>query len=295
MPESARQYLEPILAFHRMRVEADTQRRNFESTLKDALNGVNKMNSSPKREFNFSKALNAKKEIGIIAEIKRRSPSKGDLRKELTSAELISLAKDFEQAGAIGISVLTDEKHFGGSLDDLRSVVGETNLPVLRKDFILSGLDVVDAFEAGASAILIIMAAFAESENSQVETLLGVAFQLGLDVFCEVHTVEELERAALLQANHFQTNPNSNPNSNQCILVNQRNLHTFEEYPNRAVELAQHFSVVLPEKYCAIAASCINSAGAVQEVAASGYSAVLVGEHLMKSLDPGAALKELLS
>ncbi len=288
-----RPYFDEIVAFHRKRAIADMENRNFEELFELA-----KEKAKPEKSFQFNKALKFEKgthtlndgvrnpDIKIIAEIKRQSPSKGDFGvtnkagEAKNSSELAELAKDFEMAGASAISVLTDEEFFKGSLNDLKAVEGDTTLPILRKDFTMSGLDIVDAFNAGASAVLLIVAAL---DYPEIINLAQIASRLGLDSIIEAHNKNEVRKTLALR--------DTLPIGEFCVVVNQRDLKTFEEYPDRALELA----IQIHNDVISIAASCINSGKAVREIADAGYNAVLVGEHLMKADDPPAALKSLLS
>ena len=260
-------YLDEIIAWHRKRVK-DEAAENLEIKAKDR-----------EDSFSFSKAL---KDFGIIAEIKRRSPSKGDFQADINPA---SVARDFETGGASCISVLTDEEFFGGSLKDLEEVKQAVNIPILRKDFTLSSQDVVRAAKSGADAVLLIMAALADPE---VREFYLKAAELGLDTLFEIHTAKELER--VLEIYETENEAFKSVHIPLCILVNQRNLKTFEEDPERAIKLASS----LPDEAVKIAASAISSQKAVGEIKEAGYQGVLIGEYLMLSDDPVKRLREIL-
>lgn len=209
--------------------------------------------------------------VSVIAEIKRRSPSKGDLNIDLEPA---SLAKAYELNGASCISILTDEKYFSGSLSDLELVKESVNIPILRKDFTVCANDVLDTRLHGADAVLLIVSALSQQELADLH---GFALEVGLDVLVEVHDEAELERAKAVGAD--------------LVGVNQRNLSTFEVDPGKAVSMAKLFDASVVK----VCESGIFKPGQMRELAQAGYEAVLVGETLVKSSDPGMTLRELLS
>ncbi len=209
--------------------------------------------------------------VAAIAEVKRRSPSKGPLAPDLVPA---SLAKAYEQGGAACLSVLTDTEFFGGSPDDLREARRAVGLPVLRKDFTVCVADLCDARVMGADAVLLIVSALAQRE---LQELFETASQLGLDALVEVHDEAEAERALACGA--------------RLVGVNQRDLSTFEVDTDRAVRVA----AALPADVVRVAESGIASARDVRRLAGAGFDAVLVGEALVRSPDPGAALAALLA
>lgn len=207
--------------------------------------------------------------MSVIAEIKRRSPSKGDIRVDLEPAKL---AMQYQAGSATCISVLTDEPHFGGSASDLVSAREAVSVPVLRKDFTVDDRDLMDAAVMGADAVLLIVAALTDDE---LQRFVVVAGELGLAALVEVHDEVELRRA--LDA------------GSTLIGVNQRDLRTFEVDVRRAERLAS----LLPSSVVAVAESGIAGSADAQRCAEAGYRAVLVGEHLVRSLDPVVALDEL--
>lgn len=275
-------YLEEISAWHRVRA-ADEMTSALESgTLIDRVMDSGPADSEQGGPLPFSSALS---DFGIIAEIKRKSPSKGELNPDLDPAQL---ARDLADGGAACLSVLTDGKFFGGSLEDLKSAKESVpDLPVLRKDFTFCVLDIINAAEAGADAVLLIMAALEDSEASELY-LQGA--KCGVDVLFEIHTEQELERVlSVYEAVAAADSPFVLPPL--CIMVNQRNLKTFEEHPGKAMELLP----ALPKDAVKIAASGIQSAGTIKELKDAGYNGVLVGEYLMTSDDPANTLKKTLT
>jgi indole-3-glycerol phosphate synthase len=253
-------YLDRILEHHRARAVADT--RSVERLLEAA------RAMAPARGFRA--ALDGRDALGVIAEIKRRSPSKGDLNADLDPA---ALATVYERGGAACLSVLTDEVHFGGSVADLQAARAACALPVLRKDFTVGELDVLDARIMGADCVLLIAAALDPGELTALHTL---AVDVGLDVLVEIHDEAELEHALAADAN--------------LIGVNQRDLVTFQVDHDRAVRMAG----VIPDHAVKVAESGVRNGDDARSLRLAGYDAVLVGETLVTSDDPGAAIVELV-
>ena len=252
-------YLDTIVAAHRAAAARD------ERWLDDLLDEARAC--PPPR--GFGAALRAGSTVRVIAEIKRRSPSKGDLNPGLDPA---TVAASYERGGAACLSVLTDEEFFGGSAGDLRAARAACGLPVLRKDFTVDARDVADARCMGADAILLIAAALSDAE---LRSFLDLAAELDLDVLVEVHDERELERAAGAGAT--------------IIGVNQRDLSTFEIDRELAVKLAPR----MPDGAIAVAESGIRGVDDARTVASAGYHAVLVGESVVTSGDQQAAVAAL--
>ncbi len=221
----------------------------------------------------FARALRARTQgegLAIIAELKKASPSKGLIRAQFDVAEL---ARGLEACGAAVLSVLTDERFFQGSLENLRRASAAVEIPCLRKDFIVDEFQVLEARANGADAILLIVAALIDAE---LKTLRASAREFGLDVLCEVHDAEELERALALEC--------------ECVGVNSRDLKTFDVSLDRACELA----AMLPSGAVKVAESGIRTAADMERLRVAGYEAFLIGESLMREAEPGEALRELL-
>ncbi len=252
-------YLDKILAAHREAARAD--RRDLSRLLAEA------GRCPPPRGFNA--ALKAGPAVAVIAEIKRRSPSKGMLAPDLDPA---LLAKAYAGAGAACVSVLTDAEFFGGSADDLAAARSAMDLPVLRKDFTVSTADVCDTRLMGADAVLLIVAALSPGELAE---LLGTARHLGLDALVEVHDEAGAEVALGAGA--------------EAIGVNQRDLVTFEVDTRRAVRVAGS----LPGHVVRVAESGVRHRDDVKRLADAGFDAVLVGEALVTAPGPGEALAAL--
>lgn len=252
-------YLDGILAYHRRRAAAD--RRPLDPLAEAAAA------QPPARPF--AAAIGAPG-LAVIAEIKRRSPSLGRITDDLDPA---AAAVEYERGGAACLSVLTDREHFGGSPADLAAAREATRLPVLRKDFAVSPADICDARLMGADAVLLIAAALAPEELGRLSRL---ASELGIATLVEVHDEAEIEAAACAGAS--------------AVGVNQRNLATFEVDPARAERLRP----LLPPGMPAVAESGIKGALDAARIAAAGYDAVLVGEHLVRAADRRAAVGDLV-
>jgi indole-3-glycerol phosphate synthase len=209
--------------------------------------------------------------LNIIAEVKRASPSKGLIRADV---EPSSLALAYEAGGAAAVSVLTEEERFQGSLDDLRAVRAAVTIPLLRKDFIFDEFQLYEAAEAGADALLLIVAALDDEMLLRLRRL--TEDNLGMDALVEVHTSEELRRALASGAS--------------IIGVNNRNLQTFEVSLDVSAQLAQE----MPQDVTSISESGLRTGADLNNLRALGYDGFLIGESLMRAQDPGQALRELL-
>jgi len=220
----------------------------------------------------FRRALESKSREGVavIAELKKASPSKGLIRAEFRPAEL---ARELEAAGAAALSVLTDEEFFQGSLGNLREASAAVSIPCLRKDFIVDEFQLLEARANAADAVLLIVAVLSPDELSSLA--VGVR-RLGLDVLCEAHDGEELQRALDVGCD--------------LIGVNTRDLRTFKVDLETALVLAEK----IPAGVVRVAESGIHSAEDVSRLRAAGYDAFLVGESLMRAASPGDALRELM-
>ncbi len=254
-------YLDRILDHHRAIASADT--RPLPPLIERAM-----AMPTPR---GFAAALLATGPLHVISEVKRRSPSKGDLAIDLDPAEL---AAAYERGGASCLSVLTDEEFFGGSADDLQRARAACSLPVLRKDFTVSLHDVCDARLMGADCVLLIAAALDSTLLSQMHSL---AEQIGLDVLVEIHDQAELEVAHAAGAS--------------MIGVNQRDLVTFQVDHERALRMA----AAIPEDMVKVAESGVRGAVDAAALHDAGYHAVLVGETLVTSADPAATIRSLRS
>jgi len=206
----------------------------------------------------------------VIAECKRRSPSKGVLREPY---DAVAIARGYAAAGAAAISVLTNERFFGGSLDDLRAVRAAVSVPVLRKDFVIDAYQLEEARAAGADAVLLIVAALAEN---RLRELHEAALALGLDVLTEVHDEQELEVALGIGA--------------AIVGINNRNLRTFVTDLATSERLARR----VPPGIILVAESGLKGGTDIARLARAGIGAFLVGEAFMTAAEPGAALAAML-
>jgi indole-3-glycerol phosphate synthase len=214
--------------------------------------------------------------VSIIAEVKRASPSKGPIAAGIVAADV---ARDYIAGGAAAISVLTDERFFDGSLDDLTAVAGvahgtETAHPVLRKDFVVDAYQIAEARAVGADAVLLIVAAL---DDSELADLYASAAEYGMDALVEVHDERELERALAVGAT--------------LLGINSRDLRSFQ------VDLAtiERLARQVPEDVTLVGESGIRTRADIERLGAAGVHAVLIGETLMRAADRAAALRELRS
>jgi indole-3-glycerol phosphate synthase len=223
------------------------------------------------RRGRFAAAVGRTQHMNVIAECKRRSPSRGILRPEY---DPVAIARGYEAAGAAAVSVLTEPTFFDGSLDHLEAVRAAVDVPLLRKDFVVSEYQLLEAKAAGADAVLLIVAAL---EPRELTALHARAESLGLDVLVEVHNGEELTVASDAGA--------------RLIGVNNRNLRTLE------VDVAASETIIgrMPRGAVAVSESGLRTAADLDRLQALGYRAFLIGERFMTETDPGAALAALLS
>jgi indole-3-glycerol phosphate synthase len=255
--------LEQIIASVRKRMEEARQRMPLSEIAAQA-----EAVTRPHR--NFRQAIeSAPSGIGIIAELKKASPSRGQIR---SSFHVATLARQLEQAGASALSVLTEEEFFQGSLGNLKEASAATALPCLRKDFIVDEYQLYQARLHHADAVLLITSALSAIE---FQALYSRARDLDLEVVCEVHDEVELEMVAELGV--------------EIIGVNSRDLKTLEMNPKLHFQLA----LLLPTSVLRIAESGLASGAEMRKLKVLGYQGFLIGETLMKAEDPGAALADL--
>jgi len=214
-------------------------------------------------------ALSDDSKINIIAEFKRRSPSKGEIK---PNADPEIVARGYESAGAAAVSVLTEEDYFDGSLDDLRAVRQSVSIPILRKDFIFDEYQVYESAAVGADALLLIVAALDDETLTRLRRL--AEDELRMDALVEVHTRAEMDRAIISGA--------------KLIGVNNRNLSTFEV----SLEVSAQLAPVAGAGVLLVSESGIESMDDIRRLYDLGYRGFLIGESLMRSADPGEGLKE---
>jgi indole-3-glycerol phosphate synthase len=219
----------------------------------------------------FAGALARAGKINIISELKKASPSRGVIREEYVPAVL---AASLEEAGAAALSVLTEEDFFFGSLDDLKEASRVTKIPILRKDFIVDPWQVWETRAAGADSFLLIAAVLSDAE---LRELLELGRALQMEALVEVHSREELERALAAGA--------------RIIGVNNRDLRDFQVRLETSLGLAE----AIPEDCIAVSESGLRTYGDLARLQHAGFDAFLIGEHVMQSADPAAALRALLA
>ena len=229
--------------------------------------------SSPlfeRKTKSLAKSLKASNS-GIIAEHKRRSPSKQNINSSLSVEEV---AKGYENAGVCGMSILTDGKYFGGSLDDLTIARAVSDFPLLRKEFIIDEYQIIEAKAFGADAILLIAAILSPQE---ILSFSKTAKSLGLDVLLEVHNLNELEKSIM--------------SSIDLIGVNNRNLKTFKV----SLETSRSLANKIPAEFVKVSESGISEVASIKKLKALGYQGFLVGENFMKTDNPGLAAKNFIN
>lgn len=208
---------------------------------------------------------------GIIAEHKRRSPSRSIIN---TSLNVFDVAKGYEAAGVCGMSVLTDGKYFGGSLDDLLTARASCNLPLLRKEFIIDEYQLLAAKAFGADVVLLIAALLSAKE---IKRFTEQAKSLGLEVLLEVHDKEELMKSIMPGLD--------------MIGVNNRDLKTFEV----SIETSKELSGLIPDTFVKVSESGISDVNTIKELRAYGFEGFLIGENFMKTKDPGKSANEFIN
>ena len=244
-----------------------------ELAAKKALIPVSHLRDSPlfnRDTYSLAQALR-KSDSGIIAEHKRRSPSKSVINQSLSIQDV---ASGYEKAGVSGMSVLTDGKYFGGSLEDLLQARASCELPLLRKEFIIDPYQLFEAKAFGADAILLIAAIL---KRVEIEQLSKQAKDLSLDVLLEVHNVEELQKSIMP--------------SLDMLGVNNRDLKTFEV----TLETSKALSKQIPNEFVKVSESGISSTAAIKELAKFGYQGFLIGENFMKTDKPGASARAFIN
>lgn len=218
----------------------------------------------------LSKSLR-ESQTGIIAEHKRRSPSKSIINHRLNVDQV---AQGYQNAGACGMSVLTDGKYFGGSLDDLLLARASVCMPLLRKEFILDSYQIIEAKAYGADVILLIAAIL---DQQQIKTLSETAKSIGLEVLLEVHNEEELQKSIMP--------------SIDLLGVNNRNLKNFEVSLDTSKSLAK----LIPDDFVKVSESGISNTEAIKELQPFGFKGFLIGENFMKTDHPGESAKSFIS
>ena len=253
-------YLDSILSYHRKRAKNDLRSLN-QLLEKIPVEGSN--------TSTFHDQILAEEGLSVIAEIKRRSPSKGELKSNL---DAVALAQAYERAGAACISVLTDYQHFGGSKEDLMDVRRSVEVPILRKDFTVDFRDICDAKIMGAKCVLLIVAAL---EQKLLAEFIEFCEGLNLDALVETHDEAEVEIALNAGA--------------KMVGINQRDLKTFKVDQKRALRVVSE----IPDHIVKVAESGIRSLLDAEPLKAAGFDAVLIGESLVKSDFPDQLIMQL--
>lgn len=246
--------------------------KHTEVAARKQLRSVQELKQAPwfgRTPLSLSRSLQGPAGTGIIAEFKRRSPSKGLINGEVTVKDVTTA---YTRYGASGLSVLTDEQYFGGSSDDLQQARTLNNIPILRKDFIIDEYQILEAKAIGADVILLIAECL---EAAQVAHLAAFAHNLGLEVLLEVHSESQLEKVT----EHVH-----------LVGVNNRDLTTFQVDFNRSCELAPK----IPAGKCRVAESGINDPAAIITLKQAGFQGFLIGEHFMKQKEPARAFENFV-
>ena len=234
-------------------------------------NPIESLKGLHRREHrSFAAALSRQSRVNVIAEIKRKSPSKGVIRENF---DKVWIAESYASGGAAALSVLCEEDFFGGALADLEAIRKRVELPLLRKDFIFDEYQLYESVRAGADAILLIVAIL---EEELLGLLVQSAAELGLDALVEVHSVDEMERAARARAT--------------IIGINNRDLTTF----NVDLETSTRLAPLAPKGSILVSESGITTAGDIRRLKSAGFDAFLIGEHLMRAQDPAESLRSLV-
>ncbi len=254
--------LQEIFTRKKARLEASKQARSLQQL---------KLTIQPLIHAKSFLAQLQRDQINIIAEVKRRSPSKGVIRKNF---DPVSIAKNYTENGAACLSVLTEEDYFDGSMEHLKAVRAITDLPIIRKDFIFDEYQIFEAVEIQVNAILLIAAML---EPVLFNDLMQTAYGLGLDVLVEIHDAEEAEKVLRYDV--------------KLLGVNNRNLRTFEVTLDTSLKLAEQ----LPKSLTLVSESGLRTSEDLNLLRSVGYHAFLIGEEFMRSEDEGAALARLIS
>lgn len=258
-------FLDEILAFRRAQVAEDRASHDQPALREEAARL-----RAGKTSHRLHSVLQQKDDVAIIGEFKRASPSLGEIRRDAGPAQMIA---HYEAGGVCAISVLTEPQFFNGSLDDLREARATTQLPILRKDFIVDEIQIVEAAAVGADAVLLIVAALTDAELLGFRNL--AEHELGIDALIEVHNAEEMQRAAGCGAN--------------LIGVNNRDLRTFITSLDTSVDLA----ALAPADAVLVSESGISSRADIARLRDCGYRGFLIGESLLRADDPAALIHSL--
>lgn len=248
---------------HKRRI-VDIQSQSFPEVMFESFEFFQRVPNSLKQSLKDKKS-------GVISEFKRKSPSKGNIN---ISSPVIEVVKGYEDAGVAGISVLTDEKYFGGHIEDLKLARSVVDIPILRKEFIVDNYQIAEAKACGADAILLIARVLKKEEFIEFATY---AHSLGLECLVEIHSVEELE--------------NIDVSLVDVLGINNRNLSTFETSIDVSIDIIKN----LPSDLCKISESGIHTADDANKLFKAGYEGFLIGEQFMKTDNPAESCSKFIS
>lgn len=251
-------------------IVAATRARVHEQRKALPLDRILSMAPTPGARRSFTRALTREGRVNVIAEFKRRSPSRGLIRADLHP---VRAAQAYESAGAVALSVLTEPEYFGGRLDDLQEARSATLLPSLRKDFVVDPYQIWESWIAGTDALLLIVAVLSDAE---LRSLLTTAEEASIETLVEVHDAAELRRALAAGA--------------RLVGVNNRDLRTLAVSLETSLALAPQ----IPDDVVAVAESGLRSGAELRRLRNAGFDAFLIGEHLMQAGEPSATLEALL-
>ncbi len=237
--------------------------------MEKSISELEKKSAFSRKAFSLYQQLADEHNMGIIAEFKRQSPSKGDINK---LANVEKVAKGYQQAGAAAISVLTNQRFFGALPSDFALARQVVSIPLLRKEFIVDEYQIVETKAMGADILLLIAACLSKKE---IKSFASIANNIGLQVLLEIHTEEELEKI-----------------NDHCdfVGINNRNLKTFEVDVENSIRLANS----LPKEKIKIAESGLSEIGMIKRLSAEGFRSFLMGENFMKTKDPGASCQSFI-
>jgi len=255
---------------HHLLAEIVSEKQREVTLLRERWRSINQERKPPFPIRDLKDAISTQGRINLIAEIKFASPSAGIIRE---GVDPVTLGRGYEEAGAAAISLVTDKRFFGGDLEDLPRLKKSTRLPILRKDFIIDGIQVKESFLYGADAVLLIARILS---RQQLQELLVISQELGLASLTEVHDGDELEKAIDCGAD--------------IIGINNRDLDTFKVDLGTTIELAPRVA----DRYIVVSESGIMNGGDIQLLKRSGVRAVLVGTSILKSDDVGKKTRELV-
>lgn len=254
--------LDEIILYKKQEVQWKKQQMSLDELKKSAY--------FQRSTFSLIEAIERKRGVAVIAEFKRKSPSKGIINDR---ADVVNTTLGYMNCGVAGISVLTDEKYFGGSSDDLKIIRSQVSVPILRKDFIVDAYQVYEAKAMGADVILLIASCLSSVELYDLSQL---ASSLGLETLFEIHDASEIEKL---------------PPKARLVGVNNRNLKNFEVNLNHSQQICK----LLPEGCLKIAESGIHSVEEAKLLANAGFDAFLIGEFFMKHASPDAACRDFMN